>query len=243
MMKTRFLLASLAGLSLGLSSCGVGGTEENPSPIISIISPSDTLNLSDSIDVHIVYSDDSGLTFTEVTLGTETGGNTVYHFSQRGISGMNDELRFQALVPSTLNITGRNYILVKAGDEDGQESILEQSFVVQDPDTEKPQILDAQTNGVLSQNPSVLFEISYVLQDNKALDELKIRLIEWNGSLGSDIYSHSIDLAGQSNASSFHAIPGSSSYQAGTSFKVKLEVKDAAGNSSEWLLPDLYNVL
>lgn len=242
-MKTRFLLASLAALSLSLGSCGVGGTEENPSPIISIISPSDTLNLSDSIDVYIVYSDDSGLTFTEVSLGTESGGNTVYHFSQRGISGMNDELRFQALVPSTLNITGRNYILVKAGDEDGQESILEQSFVVLDSDVEKPQILDAQTNGVLSQNPSVLFEVSYVLQDNKALDELKIRLIEWNGTLGSDIYSHSIDLTGQSNAASFHAIPGSSTYQAGTSFKVKLEVKDAAGNSSEWLLPDLYNVL
>ncbi len=242
-MKSRFLLASLAVLSLSLSSCGVGGTEENPSPIISIISPSDTLNLSDSIEVHIVYSDDSGLTFTEVTLGTESGGNTVYHFSQRGLSGLNDELRFNAIVPDALNIVGRNYILVKAGDEDGQESILEQSFVVQDTDLEKPQILRAQTNGVLSQNPNVLFEVSSILQDNKALGELKIRLIEWNGSLGSDIYSHSIDLGGQSSTSSSHAIPGSSSYQAGTSFKVKLELKDAAGNSSEYLLPDLYNVL
>jgi hypothetical protein len=251
MMKPNITyLFSVVALALSLSSCGGSdGDSDNQQselPQIQIVYPLDTVNLSDSIDVKVVYSDNSGLTFTELSLGTQSGGNTVYHNSQRGLAGLNDELEFQVAVPNpvVLDIKGTNYILVKCRDEDGNEQIKEKTFIVRQVDTEAPQVLNSGALGVLSSDPNVAFEVAYQLSDNIALDRMELSLIEWNNnSAGNLMYQTTVDLGGAQSKSGIELIPGQASFVTGQDFRVRLLVFDKAGNRTDHYVISTFTVI
>lgn len=243
-MNNLFKLSLLA-VGLGfLISCGAA--EESPEvflPKITIVSPVDTLGLSDSVSVRVLYSDDTGLIFTEISLGTQSGGNLVYHSSQRGLAGTSDEIAFKALVPSVVNILGENYILVKAKDEDGNEAIVEEAFFVEIRDNTPPLVLNSGVLGVLTQDPSTAFEVAYQFSDNVALKEAEISLIKWDNNTAGDLMvSQTVPLQGQMNAAGTALFPGSSSYSLGQDFRIKIVLRDQAGNSLEHYVVGTYKV-
>lgn len=237
-------LLFLVGLFFVAVSCSdEGDTDQDQKPSINILSPSDTVQLSDSISVQIVYSDDNELSVTEVSLGTQSGGNTVYHASQRGLSGSQDELVFKAFVPSVLDIRGDNYILVKCSDAAGNETIKEQEFFVKDPDETAPTFGNVYDNGFLTTSPGVVFEIAYEVFDNKALDRIEVRLLAWDGqNTGAELDLITNSLSGTSY-SGLAAFDSKSSYSAGQQYKVELKVYDEAGNRTTLLMSGVFNIV
>lgn len=234
-------------LALILQACGgsegTGDDQEAELPQIQIVNPLDTVELADSIAVRIVYSDNTGLIFTEVTLGTQSGGNTVYHSSQRGLAGLSDELEFKALVPSVIDIRGTNYILVKCRDEDGNEQIKEKTFLVRALDVTPPQIIDTNITGVLTTDPNVVFEVSYNLSDNQGLNLLEVDLLDWtSGTQGAIMKSTSKNLEGSLNAQGFIPIHGNPSFSSVQKFRVRFRVTDNAGNLTEAFFPRVFEV-
>lgn len=242
-MKTKISL--FLGLGLILSACGGSdaGDGQAQKPVITIVNPSDTINLADSVAVKVLYSDDTGLIFTELSLGTESGGNTGYHSSQRGLSGLNDELEFKALVPAVIDITGSNYILVKCRDEDGNESIAEKSFMVVNPDNVAPVFKNVYSNGFLTRNPNTAFEIVYTVEDDKGLDRIEFSFRNWDGqNLGTEFEGGSIAINGQTSYANVWVALGDPSYVSGTPFKVELKLYDLAGNESRMVMSPVYNI-
>ncbi|MGB0979608.1 MAG: hypothetical protein ACPGVV_09440 [Croceimicrobium sp.] len=231
-----------------LSACGDDSSDDATDPTsikpeITIVEPLDTISLGDSVAVKILYSDNSGLSFTEVTLGTESGGNTVYHSSQRGLSGLNDELEFRALVPAVINITGSNYILVKCEDEDGNQSIAEKPFVVINPDNVPPQFQNVYHNGFLSRSPNTAFEIVYSLTDDKGLGRIEFSLRAWDGAnLGAEFDGGTIQMNGVTSYSNVYVALGNPSYTVGAAFKVEIKAYDLAGNETRYLMPPVFNI-
>ncbi len=243
-MKTCKLLFALS-LSALLISCGSTSDESRGiKPEITVIDPVDSLDLNQPIPVKILYSDNLGLTYTEISLGSQTAGNVAYHYSQRGLNGTSDEIEFSVEVPLGVDASGENYILIKCRDEDDNEAVLEEPFYLVDLDGEAPQITNLSANGALTTDPNTAFEVSYTLSDNKALAQLDLSLRAWDGSnLGASIISTSIDLQGQSSAASFWTVPGSSNYNSGQEFKIEAYLSDAAGNSSSLVSTAVYTIL
>lgn len=234
------LLLVLAACSGEDSESGDGSPEK---PQITIVNPIDTINLSDSISVKVLYSDNTGLLFTEISLGTESGGNTVYHSSQRGLSGLDDELYFKALVPPIIDITGRNYILVKCEDEDGNQTISEKRFELINPDNNPPQFKNVYSNGVLSRNPNTVFEVAYEVEDDQALDRIEISFRAWDGqNLGAEFDGSSVALNGVTSYNNIWIAFGDPSYVPGDQFRVELKLYDKAGNESQMLLNPIYSI-
>lgn len=245
MKKYNALLKLSLFLGFGLMvSCG--GAEDNAEeslPKITIVSPSDTIGLSDSIAVRILYNDNTGLIFTDISLGTQSGGNLVYHNSQRGLAGTSDEIEFKAIVPSVVGILGENYILVKAKDEDGNEAVKEQSFFVEVVDNTPPVVVNSGVLGFLSQDPNTAFEVAYQLSDDNALKEVEISLLKWaNNTPGDLLASQTISLQGQAFASGTALFPGSTSYSSGQDFRIKFILRDQAGNSVVHYVVGVYTV-
>lgn len=239
----KYTLFLLGLLIMAVSCSDDGETDQDQKPQISILSPSDTLRLADSIAVQIVYSDDNELSVTEVSLGTQSGGNTVYHASQRGLSGTQDELVFKAYVPSVLDIRGDNYILVKCSDAAGNETIKEQEFYVKDPDETPPTFGTVYDNGFLTTSPGVVFEIAYEVQDNKALDRIEVRLLAWDGqNTGGELDLVTNSLSG-TNYSGLATFDSKSSYTAGQEYKVELKVYDEAGNQATLLMSGVFFIV
>lgn len=245
-MINRILALSLSLFIL--SACGDDSDDSATDPTslkpeITIVEPLDTISLGDSVAVKVLYSDNSGLSFTEITLGTESGGNTVYHSSQRGLSGLNDELEFRALVPAVINITGSNYILVKCTDEDGNQSIAEKPFVVINPDNVPPQFQNVYHNGFLTRSPNTAFEIVYSLTDDKGLGYIDFSFRAWDGSnLGAEFDGGTIQMNGVTSYSNVWVALGSPSYISGTAFKVELKAYDVAGNETRYLMPPVFYI-
>ena len=243
MNKYLSALFGLLFLSTGCSEEGNDDQTQDQKPQITIISPADTIALSDSVSVQILYSDDNELSVTEVSIGTQSGGNTVYHASQRGLSGQQDELVFRAYVPPILNIRGDNYILVKCTDAAGNETIKEQDFYVKDSDNIPPSFGTVYDNGFLSTSSGVVFEIAYEVQDNKALDRVEVRLLAWDGqNTGAELDMQSQTLSG-TNYNGLASFDGKSSYTSGQEYKVELQVYDEAGNRSTLLMSNVFYIV
>jgi hypothetical protein len=245
--KKSSLLSLFAILTIGVTSCSDNSDEESElssPPTVTIISPKDSIPLSDKVIVEVLFTDNSGLVSTEISLGNIDQGNLVYHYSQRGLSGLSDDLSFQADIPTTVDAQGENYILVKCLDEDGNETFVEGIFYLQDNDLLAPQINILGPQGILTNDASTSMSVSYDVSDDKGLDSLNISFIESfsNGTLGTVLISKSVNFNGQLNAMGTEFILGDPNLQVSTAYKVKATLFDQAGNSSELILPTVYFV-
>jgi len=231
-------------LTITLNSCGAGGDDERTSaPTVNIIRPQDTLNLSDKVPVEILFSDNSGLVSAEITIGNADQGNLVYHFSRRGLSGLNDNLSFEAIIPPAIDAEGKNYIIIKCYDEDGNETFIEGTFYLQENDDIQPVIHMIQPQGILTPDPQTSMSVFYDVTDETGLDSLRVSLISSvSGNLGNEIASKALKFNGEQNAVGNFFFIGNSNYQTGSKYKVKAQLFDQFGNLSEILLPNEYTI-
>jgi hypothetical protein len=239
------LLASTLFLSLFLGSCGGSGDDERSlAPTLTILSPKDTLLLSDKVPVEILFNDNSGLVSTEITIGNVDQGNLVYHYSQRGLSGTSDDLSFDADVPPVVEASGENYIIVEVIDEDGNETFVEGSFFILSEDVQDPIINSIMHQGTLSTDPQNSMSVDYSLSDNQGLENLELLFMEsFNGNLtGDTIFMRNVALNGIKSIQGSESVTGSPSYPNGIDYKVLAKVTDLAGNSAIYLSTNEYTV-
>tara|TARA_R110002050_G_scaffold107485_1_gene217919 strand:- start:1078 stop:1833 length:756 start_codon:yes stop_codon:yes gene_type:complete len=249
-MKPFYTSLALKGLlltlSLGLYSCGGSGDEErSTAPTITILSPADSLSLGNNkVPVEILFSDNSGLVSTEITIGNTDLGNLVYHYSQRGLSGLNDNLQFEAEIPPTINAVGENYIIVQCFDEDGNETFIEGTFYILSPDNTAPIIKTIAHQGILTRDPQSSMSIAYDLSDDQGLDSLYLYFVESeNGNLiGDTIVGQGLKFNGEKDLQGLAYFSGNSNYPRGISYKVLAEAFDLAGNSREYISPGEYSI-
>lgn len=239
-MFTRLLYPTVILPLLFLMAC----REEEPqnqAPVISLIQPVDTFGQNEDIPVELLFTDDSGLELVQITLGTQTGGNQGYHFSERGLSGTNDELSFNVSIPPNFDAVGENYILVKCRDQDGAESILDQSFHIVFKDNQAPSLDGYGAFGFLSSDPAIVFEINYTVSDNEALDRIEARLKDFNN--GGAIFATETAVLSGKTAQGSLVFYGGSRFQVGQSFSLELVVFDKAGNQTSFTFPSAIGVV
>ena len=240
------LKALLLALCLSLYSCGSSGDEErSTAPTVTILSPADTLSLSNNkVPVEILFSDNSGLVSTEISIGNADLGNLVYHYSLRGLSGMNDDLQFDADIAPTINPVGENYIIVKCFDEDGNETFVEQTFYFLNQDNSAPTINTIAHQGILTRDPQSAMSIAYDLSDDQGLDSLYIYFMKsQNGNLlGDTIVAQGIKLNGEKQRQGIAYFTGSPNYPGGSSYKVLAKAFDLTGNSRQYISPGEYSI-
>lgn len=242
---TTRLYPIILTLIIGLYSCGGSGDEERASPpSLSILSPKDTLSLTDKVPIEILFSDNSGLVSAEISLGNVNLGNLVYHYSQRGLNGLSDQLKFDAEIPTTVNAEGENYILIKCYDEDGNETFIEGAFYLVNNDLNPPSINAIIHQGILTRDPQSAMSVAYDISDDKGLASLTIAFEETsNGStIGNTIVSQTINFNGELNSQSFTYFAGSPGYPSGASYKILARAYDQEGNMSEYLSPNEFTI-
>jgi hypothetical protein len=209
----------LLALSLGLYSCGGSGDEErSTAPTLAILSPADTLSLSNNkVPVEILFSDNSGLVSTKITIGNADQGNLVYHFSPRGLIGLNDKLSFNADIPPLIDASRENYIIVQCFNEDGNETFVEQTFYFLNQDNSAPIINTIKHQGILTRDPQSSMSIAYDLSDDQGLASLHIYFVEsQNGDpLGDTIVAEGVKLNGEKNRQGIAYLRGSPNYLGG----------------------------
>ncbi len=246
LITTNFAFLGLVlTLSLSLSSCGNSDDDErSAAPTVSIISPKDTLILSDKVTVELLFNDNSGLVSTEITLGNADQGNLVYHYSQRGLNGLSDDLSFEAEIPSVVDATGNNYIIIEVLDEDGNETFVEGKFYFLPEDSQDPTISNIIHQGVLTRDPQSSMSLAYSLSDNQALDSLYLMFLETsNGNFtGDTIWHRGLALNGQKEVQGLEYIPGSLNYFSGANYRVYAKAIDQVGNSKTYISPNEYTV-
>lgn len=225
-MRRSFLL--LASVLIATSCESGNDQDQNTDPKITVVQPVDSFGHEEAIPVDLRFTDDRALESAEITLGTQTGGNIAYHYSMRGLSGTSDDLSFTVDIPFTINAIGENYILVKSKDADGNETLIDEPFTIYLKDDIKPTVDVLNVNGVLTNSPSVLFEVYFQVSDNLQLSEANVELETSSGAiLATKTFTSSV-----SQMAKTAAFPGNGNYQTGTEFRAKVSVTDQAGNQA-----------
>lgn len=152
---------------------------QNAAPTIQLVKPVGTVVSSNgtvSIEVELLFTDDSGLQRAEIRLGSTSGPAGVYDVSQRGLSGTADGLRYSVEVPEVLGIQGTNYIYVVCTDVNGNTTILDEEFEVKYEDNEPPFLIitEFREGDASSITGDGYVYLSYSFSDNEAVERVTI---------------------------------------------------------------------
>ncbi len=221
---------SLFALFVVLSSCDKK-QESVTKPQVTIVSPKGAVSADGTVAIEISFSDDNGLQEAEVRLGNLSTPGDVYHTLQKGLNGTSDNLKYTATIPQGVNVVGTNYIYVKCIDVDGNETVKDEDFEIEDQTPPTVTIVNFDDNSV--QNGGQV-HVYYSFQDEGGVEFSGVEL--WT----SDASGNSTQLVNDNYKQNY--IPSQTSGQGGTSishnwspgwYKLLVKARDESGNVGE----------
>ncbi len=232
-MKALNFFAVLFSLFI-LSSCGDDGApDQDVAPSITIIKPVKDVKAGEKIPIELEFADDKGLQHVEVSLGSNVSAGAPFFYTQRGISGIKDNLSIMVDPPAGVDILGSNYILITCRDRGGNVTVADENFNVVDANVPTANFIYNDT--VASADTASRIEVVYKAEDTEGLDKVVLEM--WNiDAQGNKIKlfdSITHDAGGSTSFTKQHFFKGKTTYKTGDLFTFLIRVYDESGNVIE----------
>ncbi len=215
------------------SGCKDKKSKEQKNPFVTIKSPNNAVNIGDTVEVIVSYSDESGLKNTEVRLSNTSTGADVYDIILRDLEGTWDEIRYSVKVPTGINIQGTNTINVICSDLDGNMTEVNQSFEVGDLRAPFVKVINFDSVNVFNANTGPVI-ITYEMQDAGGIAEISAKL--WETGPSGDLINVRDEVTEQISGAPTTLLTKSISltntWQGLLNYSVVLKVTDVSGNVS-----------
>ncbi len=217
-----------------LSACGDDGAPgQDVAPSVTIIKPVKDVKAGEKIPIELEFADDKGLKHVEVSLGSNVSAGAPYFYTQRGISGVKDNLTIMVDPPTGVDILGSNYILITCRDKAGNSTVVDENFNVVDANPPTGNFVYNDT--VATADTTSRIEVVYHTTDAEGLEKVVLEM--WNvDAQGSKIKlfdSVTHQASGSTNFLKQHFFKGKTSYKTGELFNFTIRVYDESGNVIE----------
>ncbi len=229
-MKAINLFVGIFSL-LMLSACGDNNApEEDVAPSVTILKPVKDVKTGEKIPIELTFADDKGLKHVEVSLGSNVSAGAPYFYTQRGISGVKDNLSIMVDPPAGVDILGSNYILITCRDKGGNSTVVDENFNVVDANPPTGNFIYNDT--VASADTTSRLEVVYKAEDSEGLDKIVLEMwnVDTQGNKIKIFNSVTHDAAGATSLTKQHFFKGKDSYKVGELFNFLIRIYDESGN-------------
>ncbi|MEQ9263469.1 MAG: hypothetical protein RLP14_09935 [Owenweeksia sp.] len=236
-MKKLILFLPAVWLTLACSKNEAGSAGQvGQKPSVTIVSPLVQVDLTDSVDVLVRFSDDSGLQSAAIAL-TKIEGDITYHSALAQLNGNTaDTLHYKAGITGGFDISGSNVIQVQCIDTDGNITIEEELFTLREK--VDPLVSFNSFTSTVTSAPNQVISVDFTLSDNLGLDNYKAELWGLNSLDQAETLWKKFDKAGLNGQTSYTAshnyLSTSNGYPSGSRYRVIVTVSDISGNTASY---------